>query len=72
MEKGRGFLIHMVEVYPMLVPHLKGIHLTFESWRPDQDQEGWKYTQKQWLEILEDMDFDLRLNDGDYDKAPDL
>eukprot|EP00957_Ditylum_brightwellii_P134291 10238654-Ditylum_brightwellii.AAC.1 len=39
MEKERGFLIHMAEVYPMLVPYLKGIHLTLESWQPDQDQE---------------------------------
>eukprot|EP00957_Ditylum_brightwellii_P171992 13094497-Ditylum_brightwellii.AAC.1 len=43
LEKGRGFLVHMSEVYPMITPYLKGIHLTLESWHPDWDVDGWKF-----------------------------
>eukprot|EP00957_Ditylum_brightwellii_P119590 9124478-Ditylum_brightwellii.AAC.1 len=54
IQKGRCFLVHMAEVCPMIMPCLKGIHLTLESWQPDWDVERWKYTRKEWLEILGD------------------
>eukprot|EP00957_Ditylum_brightwellii_P189170 14399524-Ditylum_brightwellii.AAC.1 len=51
MQKGRGFLIHMGETYPMFVPFYRGIHLTLESWRQDRNPEGWKYTKREWREL---------------------
>jgi hypothetical protein len=29
-------------MYPSMVPYLKGIHSTLDSWRPNRDEEGWK------------------------------
>eukprot|EP00957_Ditylum_brightwellii_P049654 3765277-Ditylum_brightwellii.AAC.1 len=40
MEKGRGFLIHMAEVYPIVVPYLKGTYITLESWQPIMDHDS--------------------------------
>eukprot|EP00957_Ditylum_brightwellii_P079640 6055999-Ditylum_brightwellii.AAC.1 len=35
----------------MLVPYLKGVHLTLELWRLNQDAHGWKYSDKEWLAL---------------------
>jgi hypothetical protein len=40
LERQRGFLVYVTRTYPSLVPYLKGIHLTLDSWRPGRDQEG--------------------------------
>ena len=42
MLSDRGFLIHVTQAYPSLVPYLKGIHLTLETWHGHRDEEGWK------------------------------
>ena len=42
MESDRGFLNYATQAYPALVPYLKGVHLTIDGWRPDQDEQGWK------------------------------
>jgi len=42
LEKQRGFLVYVARTYPSLVPYLKGIHLTLDSWRGGRDSEGWK------------------------------
>ena len=42
MERRRGFLLYVTRTYPSMVPYLKGIHLTLDSWRPQRDMEGWK------------------------------
>ena len=44
LESYRGFLVYLSWTYPSLVPHLKGIHLTLDSWRPHRDQDGWRLT----------------------------
>lgn len=38
----RGFLVYVTAAYPPMVPYLKGIHLTLETWRGGRDEEGWK------------------------------
>ena len=53
LEKDRGFLIHMARTYPMMVPYLKGIHHTLESWRIGRDEDGWKFSRAQWEDLLE-------------------
>ena len=42
MEEGRGFLVYLARTYTSIVPYLKGIHLTIDSWRDGRDEEGWK------------------------------
>ena len=42
LERGRGFLVYLSRTYSSMVPYLKGIHLTLDSWRPGRDKEGWK------------------------------
>ena len=38
----RGFLIYVTRTYDCMVPFLKGLHLTIDSWRSGRDGEGWK------------------------------
>ncbi len=42
LERSRGFLVHMKQVYPALTPYLKGLNLTIDSWRDNRDDEGWR------------------------------
>ena len=42
LERKRGFLIYVTRTYPCMVPYLKGIHLTLDSWRDGRDDDGWK------------------------------
>ena len=42
LEQGRGFLVYLSRTYRSIVPYLKGIHLTLDSWRNGRDAEGWK------------------------------
>jgi hypothetical protein len=34
----------VAQAYPSLVPYLKGIHLTLDSWRSGRNEDGWKRT----------------------------
>ena len=36
--------MYVSHTYGALVPYLKGIHLTLESWRSNRDSEGWGVT----------------------------
>lgn len=47
LRSHRGFLVYCTGPYPALVPYLKGIHLSLESWRPFRDKEGWKIPQSE-------------------------
>jgi hypothetical protein len=40
--------VYISWMYPSIVPYLKGIHLTLDSWRPNCVTDGWK-TQGQVL-----------------------
>jgi hypothetical protein len=44
LESYRGFLIYVSRTYPAIVPYLKGIHLTLDSWRPWRAEDAWKMT----------------------------
>ena len=50
----RGFLVYVARTYDFMVPYLKGIHATMESWRPDRDGEGWKVKNPAWDHDIED------------------
>jgi hypothetical protein len=61
LERDRGFLIHISRTFPMMVPYLRRIHHTLESWRIGRDDEGWKYTSTDWMQYLDGLeeDFDV-------------
>jgi hypothetical protein len=40
-EQFVGFVVYVSMTYKSLVPYLKGIYLTLNSWRPDRDEFGW-------------------------------
>ena len=42
LESARGFLIYVTQTYTAMVPYLKGIHLTIDSWRPHRDKDCWR------------------------------
>jgi len=49
LESYRGSLVYLSRTYPSLVPYLKGIHLTLDSWRPHRDSAGWKISGEDML-----------------------
>ena len=57
LESARGFLVYVANTFKAMVPYLKGIHLTLDSWRNHRDQEGWKipHSLREKLEIYEDV-----------------
>ena len=46
LESSRGFLVYVSNTYRAMVPYLKGIHLTVDSWRTDRDDDGWRLPYK--------------------------
>jgi hypothetical protein len=42
LESIRGFLLYLTRTYPNMTPHLKGMHLTIDGWRPDRNGDGWR------------------------------
>ena len=42
LKSYRGFLVYVARTYPSMVPYLKGVHATIDSWRPGRDCDGWK------------------------------
>ena len=52
LESKRGFLIHLAMTYRCINPFLKGFHLTLDSWRPNQKENGWKMTPAEWTLYL--------------------
>ena len=68
LERGVGFLVHLSRSFPCIMPYLKGIYLTMESWRVGRDEDGWKLSTKGWIEALagefEDGMKDMSLNEG--------
>ena len=52
MMSGRGFLVHLSRTYPGIVPFLKGVHHTLESWRRGRKADGWKFSRDEWRNFL--------------------
>ena len=40
-ERLIGFVVYVSQTYTSLVPYLKGIYLSLNSWRSGRDEEGW-------------------------------
>jgi hypothetical protein len=52
LERHRGFLIYVGRTYPVVIPYLKGIHLSLDSWRPWRKDDGWKMMQVEINHVL--------------------
>jgi hypothetical protein len=48
LEFIRGFLVYVARTYPTMVPYLKGIHLTLDSWRVNRGLDGWPVDEDGW------------------------
>jgi hypothetical protein len=48
LEIARGFLGHLSMTFEIMVPYLKGFHLTLASHLKQRDGDGWKLTDKAW------------------------
>jgi hypothetical protein len=56
LQSIRGFLVYVARTYQMMVPYLKGIHNTIDSWRPGRNEDGWKYsTRGKWVDDLDPL-----------------
>ncbi|GFH49897.1 hypothetical protein CTEN210_06373 [Chaetoceros tenuissimus] len=51
LEADVGFLVHMSRTYPKTFPYLKGFYNSLNGWRYDRNRDGWKMTEKAWLEM---------------------
>jgi hypothetical protein len=83
LERIRGYLTYVSRTYRWMVPYLKGIHLTIDSWREDRDTEGyrrkkpkaihkegnwsWNWEQEKWYDADLEPPEDSRATD-----APEL
>lgn len=68
LEKFRGFLVYVSRTYPSMVPYLKGIHLSLDSWRPWRKADGWKMTQAEIALDMEDEDLETMGHGHSYEK----
>jgi hypothetical protein len=53
LESKRGFLVHLAMTFTTIIPFLKGLHFTIDSWHLMRDDDGWKLSHKEaraWLE----------------------
>jgi hypothetical protein len=54
--KRLGVLIYVDQADPVMVPYLKGIHLTLDGWWGGRDEQGWKRARFEMEEILRNGD----------------
>ena len=47
----RDFLLYATQTYPAMIPYLKGLHLSAETWRENQYKEGYKLKEEVGDEI---------------------
>jgi hypothetical protein len=71
LEQIRGFLCHMCMTYETLTPFLKGLHLTLASYLPHRDSEGWKMSDKKWLQHIRDQVKEGKLSEDEGQAAID-
>ena len=50
-----GFIVYVAQTHPALMPYMKGIYLTLNSWHPQRDEEGWKNPNKRKRETKVDL-----------------
>ena len=43
-----GFLLHLDMEYPLIIPFMRGIYLTMNSWWPKRDRDDWKLSKRDY------------------------
>ena len=71
LESLRGFLIYMSRTYPTMVPYLKGIHQTLDSWHPYGREVGWKLRYQDIERLHKNLETTAVESANDYDSQPD-
>jgi hypothetical protein len=46
LECNVGFIVYVAMTYTSMIPYLKGIYLTLNSWRGNRNKDGWKESNK--------------------------
>ena len=46
LQSIRGFLVYVAQTYGCMVPYLKGLHATIDSWRTGRSPSGWKLSKR--------------------------
>ena len=64
LEQIRGFLCHMAMTYETITPFLKGLHLTLAAYLPQRDADGWKVSDKKWLEHIRESVADGHISEA--------
>jgi hypothetical protein len=69
LEQIRGFLCHMAMTYETFTPFLKGLHLTLAAYLPKRDADGWKLSDKKWIDHIREMVAEGKITKEDGDEA---
>ena len=72
MEQIRGFMCHLAMTYETVTPFLKGFHLTLASYLPQRDAEGWKISDRKWLDHIQGLVAEGKLSAEDGDSAIEM
>ena len=46
LERKTDFLVHLAMAYPAMMPFLRSLYLTMNSWRSMRDGDGWKLSRQ--------------------------
>ena len=55
LEQIQGFFCHLGMTFDVLMPFLKGFHLTLASHNPQRNEEGWRLEMEDWLAYVHDQ-----------------
>ena len=55
LEQKVGFLVHLAMAYPLMLPFLRGLYLTMNSWRNGRDANGWKLSGRAYTSMMSEM-----------------
>ena len=65
--KDRGFMVHLTGAYDCMIPYMKGIHQTADTWRKNRGADGWKVPDHEWRTQTE---WSLNRGDNEYSTLP--
>ena len=49
------FLVHLAMAYPLMLPFLRGLYLTMNSWQSSRDANGWKLSGRAYTSMMSEM-----------------
>ena len=59
LERDRYYLVYISRTYRAMVPYLKGIHQTLDSWRTGRNKDGWKLSPEELREFCSHEDHEI-------------